>query len=68
MVINTTKGEIDSETAALLEAAGRLEKREGRTPEGAAFVEYWLDGELVHRSVTAGLSGVEAAGVAQRIG
>lgn len=50
MQINTTKGEMDE---------ALLEKREGREekldPDGSVhdftvWIEYWLDGELVHRS------------------
>tara|TARA_R110000868_G_scaffold356416_1_gene617922 strand:+ start:114 stop:308 length:195 start_codon:yes stop_codon:yes gene_type:complete len=43
-LVNTTKGEMD-ETL--------LEKREGNVDndnEYTTWVEYWLDGELVHRS------------------
>jgi len=45
MLINTTKGDMD---------AAMLEKREGfvdNAHEHTNWVEYWLDGELVHRSV-----------------
>ena len=44
-LVNTTKGEMDTSL---------LEKREGvdeNDSERAEWVEYWLDGELVHRSV-----------------
>lgn len=44
MLITTTKGEIDNSL---------LEKREGvvdNEHEHTTWVEYWLDGELVHRS------------------
>ena len=59
-MITTTKGEMD-ETL--------LEKREGSLDndnESTTWVEYWLDGELVHRSVHVALkknvsSAVEAA-------
>ena len=43
-MITTTKGEMDESL---------LEKREGSLDndnETATWVEYWLDGELVHRS------------------
>ena len=43
--VTTTKGEMDNSL---------LEKREGvdeNDNERAEWVEYWLDGELVHRSV-----------------
>ena len=45
MLVNTTKGEMD---------VSLLEKREGTTDndnETTSWVEYWLQGELVHRSV-----------------
>ena len=44
-IVNTTKGEMDDSL---------LEKREGvneNDHERAEWIEYWLDGELVHRSV-----------------
>ena len=44
-MIETTKGEMDESL---------LEKREGQSDtdtETTKWVEYWLDGELVHRSV-----------------
>jgi hypothetical protein len=44
-LVNTTKGEMDDSL---------LEKREGvdeNDNERAEWVEYWFDGELVHRSV-----------------
>jgi len=44
MVFTTTKGELD---------VSLLEKREGTVDndnEHTTWVEYWLDGELVHRS------------------
>jgi hypothetical protein len=43
--VNTTKGEMDDSL---------LEKKEGfvnNDDEYTTWVEYWLDGELVHRSV-----------------
>lgn len=45
MLVNTTKGEMD---------VSLLEKREGTIDndnETTNWVEYWLEGELVHRSV-----------------
>ena len=45
MLVTTTKGEMD---------VSLLEKREGTTDndnETTSWVEYWLEGELVHRSV-----------------
>ena len=44
-LVNTTKGEMDE---------ALLEKREGSVDnddEYTTWVEYWLDGDLVHRSV-----------------
>ena len=44
MIVNTTKGEMDDSL---------LEKREGTIDndiENTDWVEYWLNGELVHRS------------------
>ena len=44
MLVMTTKGEMDDSL---------LEKREGvvdNDNENTTWVEYWLDGELVHRS------------------
>ena len=44
MIVTTTKGEMDDSL---------LEKREGSVDndnEYTEWVEYWLDGELVHRS------------------
>ena len=44
-LVTTTKGEMDDSL---------LEKREGSLDndnESTTWVEYWLDGELVHRSV-----------------
>ena len=43
MIVTTTKGEMDDSL---------LEKREGSVDDDNEFttwVEYWLDGELVHR-------------------
>jgi len=45
MIITTTKGDMDDSL---------LEKKEGvvdNDNEHTTWVEYWLDGELVHRSV-----------------
>lgn len=44
MIVTTTKGDMDD---------SQLEKREGTVDnenEMTTWVEYWLDGELVHRS------------------
>lgn len=42
---------------------GLLEKK-----QGPGWVEYWLRGELVHRSAEVGVSGVSATGAAAKIG
>ena len=48
-----------------------LEKREGsleNDTETTSWVEYWLDGEMVHRSVNMALKrGVFADGISQQI-
>ena len=62
MIITTTKGEMDDSL---------LEKREGsleNDTETTSWVEYWLAGELVHRSVHMALKrGVFADGISQQI-
>ena len=62
MLITTTKGEIDDSL---------LEKKEGiidTENETTRWVEYWLAGELVHRSVNMVLKrGVFAQGETQAI-
>jgi hypothetical protein len=62
MIITTTKGEMDDSL---------LEKREGSIDtdtETTSWVEYWLAGELVHRSVHMALKrGVFADGISQTI-
>jgi hypothetical protein len=64
MLVTTTKGEMDDSL---------LEKREGTIDdenELTTWVEYWLEGELVHRSAHVTLkkmpvfAGVEAASIA----
>ena len=49
-----------------------LEKREGsleNDTETTSWVEYWLDGEMVHRSVHMALKrGVFADGISQSVG
>lgn len=63
MIVTTTKGEMDDSL---------LEKREGSIDtdtETTSWVEYWLDGELVHRSVHMALKrGVFADGISQSVG
>jgi hypothetical protein len=63
MLVNTTKGEMDDSL---------LEKQEGELDnenELTRWTEYWLDGELVHRSVHVELKrNVFADGVAAMIG
>jgi len=62
MIVNTTKGEMDESL---------LEKREGSVEndtETTSWVEYWLAGEMVHRSVHMALKrGVFADGISQQI-
>ena len=62
MMITTTKGEVDESL---------LEKREGsldNDTETTSWVEYWLDGEMVHRSVHMVLKrSVFADGISQQI-
>jgi len=62
MIVTTTKGDMDDSL---------LEKREGSVDndnEATGWVEYWLDGELVHRSVNMVLKrGVFAEGETQAI-
>ena len=62
MIVTTTKGDMDDSL---------LEKREGsidNDTEATGWVEYWLDGELVHRSVNMVLKrGVFAEGETQAI-
>jgi hypothetical protein len=62
MIVNTTKGEMDDSL---------LEKREGsleNDTETTSWVEYWLDGEMVHRSVHMALKrSVFADGISQQI-
>lgn len=62
-LVNTTKGEMDESL---------LEKKEGfvdNDNEYTTWVEYWLEGELVHRSVHVQLkkaptfAGAEAASI-----
>ena len=62
MIVNTTKGEMDDSL---------LEKREGsldNDTETTSWVEYWLNGEMVHRSVHMALKrSVFADGLSQQI-
>ena len=62
MIVTTTKGEMDDSL---------LEKREGsldNDTETTSWVEYWLDGEMVHRSVNMALKRrVFADGITQQI-
>jgi hypothetical protein len=63
MMITTTKGDMDESL---------LEKRDGSLEndnEITSWVEYWLNGELVHRSVHVELKrSVLADGISQMIG
>ena len=57
MLVSTTKGEMDDSL---------LEKKEGVVDtenETTRWVEYWLDGELVHRSVDMILKKYDVSGV-----
>jgi len=62
MIVTTTKGEMDDSL---------LDKREGSidtSNESTQWVEYWHDGELVHRSVNMVLKkGIFAQGETQQI-
>jgi hypothetical protein len=62
MLVTTTKGEMDDSL---------LEKREGsleNDTETTSWVEYWLNGEMVHRSVHMALKrSVFADGISQQI-
>jgi len=62
MIVTTTKGEMDDSL---------LEKREGsleNDTETTSWVEYWLAGEMVHRSVHMALKrGIFADGISQQI-
>ena len=62
MIVTTTKGEMDDSL---------LERREGSVEndtETTSWVEYWLAGEMVHRSVHMALKrGVFADGISQQI-
>jgi hypothetical protein len=62
MLVTTTKGEMDDSL---------LERRDGSVEndtETTSWVEYWLDGEMVHRSVHMALKrGVFADGISQQI-
>jgi hypothetical protein len=62
MIVTTTKGDMDDSL---------LEKREGsidNDTETTSWVEYWHNGELVHRSVNMVLKqGIFSQGEAQQI-
>ena len=62
MIVTTTKGEMDDSL---------LDKREGSVEtsnESTNWVEYWHEGELVHRSVNMVLKkGIFAQGETQQI-
>ena len=63
MIVTTTKGDMDDSL---------LDKREGSidtSNESTQWVEYWYEGELVHRSVNMVLKkGIFAQGETQQIG
>ena len=63
MIVTTTKGEMDD--SLLVKKEGAIENDNELT----SWTEYWLDGELVHRSVHVLLKkNVAAEGVAAMIG
>ena len=63
MIVTTTKGEMDD--SLLVKQEGAIENDNELT----SWIEYWLDGELVHRSVHVLLKkNVTAEGVAAMIG
>jgi len=63
MIITTTKGDMDD--SLLVKQEGAIENDNELT----SWTEYWLDGELVHRSVHVLLKkNVTAEGVAAMIG
>jgi len=63
MIVTTTKGDMDD--SLLVKQDGAIENDNELT----SWTEYWLDGELVHRSVHVLLKkNVTAEGVAAMIG
>jgi len=63
MIVTTTKGDMDD--SMLVKQEGAMENDNELT----SWTEYWLDGELVHRSVHVLLKkNVTAEGVAAMIG
>ena len=63
MIVTTTKGDMDD--SLLVKQEGAIENNNELT----SWTEYWLDGELVHRSVHVLLKkNVTAEGVAAMIG
>lgn len=46
--------------AQVTTSKGEIEERDLEKKEGPGWVEYWLDGELVHRSAVIELSGEKA--------
>ena len=63
MIVTTTKGDMDD--SLLVKQEGAIETDNELT----SWTEYWLDGELVHRSVHVLLKkNVAAEGVAAMIG
>jgi hypothetical protein len=63
MIVTTTKGDMDD--SLLVKQEGSIENDNELT----SWTEYWLDGELVHRSVHVLLKkNVAAEGVAAMIG
>ena len=63
MIVTTTKGDMDD--SLLVKQEGSIENDNELT----SWTEYWLDGELVHRSVHVELKrNVVADGISQMIG
>jgi hypothetical protein len=64
VIVTTTKGDMDA--ALLTKQLGVVDNDNEHTE----WVEYWLDGELVHRSVHVTLkqAGVTAEGLAASLG
>lgn len=63
MIVTTTKGDMDD--SLLMKQEGSIDTENELT----SWTEYWLDGELVHRSVHVLLKkNVAAEGVAAMIG
>ena len=63
MIVTTTKGEMDDSLLEKRDGSGETEN------ETISFTEYWLNGEMVHRSVHVTLKrNVFSEGITQMIG